>query len=372
MAKTLIALYDDFDDASEMLGELVAAGVRNEDISLVTNYASREYSTYLSRADEGTFHRLNEETLDAGDGALLGVVEGGLIGLGLALIPGVGPILAAGPLVGAITGSLLGAAAGAATGGIVAALVDLDLPEDEAGAYAEGVRRGGAMVVVDVADDLADEAEAIMEEYDPIDIEERQQAWRATGWNGFEPSASPFTPDQIARERAAWVPSHGSGNDLDDTLQASLDDTRQSVTTGTGGLTGYNMDAITEPDGGVPSRYDPAYTYGTPVEPGTDQGSGYTGHEIGGAAYSDDFDLYEKDLRTHYDTVYAGTGIPYAHYRVAYRYGYRLATDERYRSREWRDIEPDARREWDARHDGPWNTFVDAVQHMWNTVRLEA
>lgn len=367
MAKTLIALYDDFDTANDMVNELATAGVPREDISLITSYTSREYSAYLADLDEGTFTPLDDD-VPAAEGATIGAVEGGLIGLGLALIPGVGPILAAGPLVAAVTGGILGAAAGAATGGIVAALVDLDLPETEAGAYAEGVRRGGALVVVDVPnDEMADDAEVIMEEYDPVDMEERQQIWHASGWTGFDRSAPPFTAEQIARERAAWAPSNSATDDMDDTLEVSLDDTRESVTSGTGGLTGYNMDAHTEPDGGVPSRYDPGYTYGTPAEPGADQGD-----ETGSAAYSDDFNLYEKDLRTHYDLHYAGTGVSYDRYLAAYRYGYRLAHDDRYRDHLWRDIEPDVRRQWEAEHPGSWYTFADAIQYMWgahHTVR---
>jgi hypothetical protein len=64
----------------------------------------------------------------------------------------------------------VGGAAGMATGGIVAGLVDLDLDENEAGYYAEGIRRGGTLVILDVQDDMADHAEHVMETFDPVDV----------------------------------------------------------------------------------------------------------------------------------------------------------------------------------------------------------
>jgi uncharacterized membrane protein len=60
------------------------------------------------------------------------------LGLGALAIPGIGPIVAMGPLLG----GLIGAGVGAVTGGITAALIDLGVPEDDIDAYAEATRRG--------------------------------------------------------------------------------------------------------------------------------------------------------------------------------------------------------------------------------------
>ena len=59
----------------------------------------------------------------------------------------------------------------------------------------------------------------------------------------------------------------------------------------------------------------------------------------------------------------------YAHYAPAYRYGYTLATEPRYAGRDWPTIEAEARRDWEARHQGTWDELKDAVFYGWEHVR---
>jgi hypothetical protein len=57
-------------------------------------------------------------------------------------------------------------------------------------------------------------------------------------------------------------------------------------------------------------------------------------------------------------------------YRPGYRFGYDLARSERYRGRDWNEIEMDARREWEQGDDrGPWDRFRDAVRHAWEETK---
>ena len=80
----------------------------------------------------------------AGAGVGIGAVLGWLAGIGSLAIPGVGPLIAAGPIMGALGG----AAVGGAAGGIIGGLIGMGIPEDEAKAYDEKVRDGGVMVSV--------------------------------------------------------------------------------------------------------------------------------------------------------------------------------------------------------------------------------
>jgi hypothetical protein len=202
MAETLIALYDDFDRARKMVEDLVENGYYPDDITLIANDASGEYTRLIN--DMGV-----RDDVSAAEGASFGAAVGALVGLGAAIIPGIGPVLAAGPLAAALTGGLVGAAAGAATGGLVAGLVDMEMPAEEAGYYAEGVRRGGTLALVNVIDDeQAEDVLDIMEAYDPVDIDERVGLWRESGWNGFEPNTDPYTLEQIRQER---INSRGQG-----------------------------------------------------------------------------------------------------------------------------------------------------------------
>lgn len=80
------------------------------------------------------------------------------------------------------------------------------------------------------------------------------------------------------------------------------------------------------------------------------------------------FDDYRDDFRQHYDASYVNSGYTYDEYLPAYRYGYYLATDNRYRDYTWEQLEPTARTYWEEQNVGPWERFKDAVQNAWMRV----
>src|SRR4029450_13412650 len=63
-------------------------------------------------------------------------------------------------------------------------LVDLGVPHEEAHAYAEGVRRGGALVVIESSDERAERGMEILQRLHPVDIHARTAQWRQEGWTG--------------------------------------------------------------------------------------------------------------------------------------------------------------------------------------------
>ena len=63
------------------------------------------------------------------------------------------------------------------------------------------------------------------------------------------------------------------------------------------------------------------------------------------------------------------SGVAYAEYEPAYRYGYELGTHERYRGRDWAALEAEARRDWEARHPSTWERFKEAIRYGWDKVR---
>jgi uncharacterized protein (TIGR02271 family) len=73
-------------------------------------------------------------------------------------------------------------------GGFLDALADLFLPEEDRYAYAEGIRRGGHLLTVRAVDANIDRVISILEECRPVDIDQRAQEWRSTGWTGWEAS----------------------------------------------------------------------------------------------------------------------------------------------------------------------------------------
>jgi hypothetical protein len=201
MIKIIIGSFDHVDDADRAFRDLLRAGFLDADINLiVSNAASAERSD--TRAVEATTE--DETTGGAAKGAVAGGVLGGAAGLAASLmglaIPGIGPILAAGPIVAA----LAGAGAGAVAGGLIGGLTDLGVEKDEAEIYAESVRRGGSLVTVRADETRADEAATILRNNDAIDIARRAEEWKATGWSGYDPDAEPLTPAEIELERERY------------------------------------------------------------------------------------------------------------------------------------------------------------------------
>lgn len=111
-------------------------------------------------------------------GGALGGLTGLLIGLGVISIPGVGPFLAAGPLVAAL--GLTGAAAttatgtvtGAIAGGIIGALTSLGFPPEEAKIYEEEIRGGGILLVVPTLNERTNEVRSLVEKYNAREVRE--------------------------------------------------------------------------------------------------------------------------------------------------------------------------------------------------------
>src|SRR5690348_2360080 len=100
-ARTVVGVFERFEQADSALRDLRAAGFREADISLVMRQSGApELGAGATKADQGTV-----------TGASVGAVLGGIAGLAALAIPGIGPILAAGPIaaaVGALTGGALG------------------------------------------------------------------------------------------------------------------------------------------------------------------------------------------------------------------------------------------------------------------------
>lgn len=90
---------------------------------------------------------------------------------------------------------------GQGAGGLIGALTDIGVPEEQAGLYAEGVRRGGTLVTVSAADDQADRVVEILERHNPVDIDRRAAYWRESGWSGYDANAEPYAADRIEQER---------------------------------------------------------------------------------------------------------------------------------------------------------------------------
>ena len=195
-------LYDDYSDAAQAVTALEQAGIPHSEISIVANNSDGWFdndskgSRRVDRDHDGVDDRAEGAGAGAGIGAVLGGTAGLLAGLGLLAIPGLGPVVAAGWL--ASTAAL--AAAGGTAGGIIGALTQSGVSEDEANIYAEGVRRGGTLVTARVPDADRGRYEAILDR-SAVDIRERGAQYQRNGWSRFDPDAPVYTEEQIRKER---------------------------------------------------------------------------------------------------------------------------------------------------------------------------
>src|SRR6476661_6261323 len=144
---TIIGMFDDPTTARRALETLRDGPLPLEDISIIAQNA------------DGTVGTGNSEDVSAGQGATVGAVWGGLVGLAALLIPGVGPFIAFGALGAALTGAVTGAV----VGGITAALIDFSgIPEDEARGYEQQLRDGKTLVAVKARDEDALEVRRVL------------------------------------------------------------------------------------------------------------------------------------------------------------------------------------------------------------------
>ncbi|WP_262296264.1 hypothetical protein [Microvirga sesbaniae] len=169
--RRISAFFDTYDEAARAVERLEAAHLPSFGISLVSNNFDDTQTRHATRTfDAGTSHDFAGATAAAG--TVAGAGAGLLAGLGTVAVPGFGPVVAAGWLVS----TLVGAGAGAAVGGLAGALADAGLSDEDAQAYAEGVRRGGALVTVKVDEAQADRVVRILDDEGEVEPSGQERA----------------------------------------------------------------------------------------------------------------------------------------------------------------------------------------------------
>jgi hypothetical protein len=160
------AVYGIFRDTVVLGGGLEAlrsAGFRGTDISVLMpeNVGTKDFvHKKETKAPEGA-------TTGAASGAVIGGALGWLVGIGALAIPGLGPFIAAGPIMGL----LAGVGAGGAVGGIAGSLIGLGIPEYEAKRYEGRVKSGGILLSVHCdSSDWVKRAKTILDQTGAEDI----------------------------------------------------------------------------------------------------------------------------------------------------------------------------------------------------------
>jgi hypothetical protein len=165
----VFGIYRTRAEAEEGVQQFIDNGFRSEDISVLLpeNVGTKEFAHEKhTKVPEGA-------ATGAGTGATIGGVLGLLAGIGALAIPGVGPFIAAGPIMGA----LAGIGTGGVIGGFVGALVGMGIPEYEAKRYEGMIKDGGLLVSVHCDNsDWVKRAKGIMERTGAHDISSSGEA----------------------------------------------------------------------------------------------------------------------------------------------------------------------------------------------------
>jgi hypothetical protein len=293
-------------------------------------------------------------------------------------------------------------------------------PDEHISQYAEAVRRGGAVVKVDVEDEpKVDTARQVLQSAGAVNIDERVAEWRGQGWSGR------MDEDEFGRMRDdGALGTHASAGSSAVPSDAGTIGMPASATPGTA-RSSTRVDAGRDEaipvlkeelevgkraqSGGGVRVY--AHTVERPVQESLDLREEHARVErrsVDRPASQADLDAFEErteatqrqetvrdalrdtevevdrlskevgdmlrgsddDLgarfRSDWDRNYGALDGSYEDYEPAYRYGDALSGDSRYAGRRWEDIEPDVRSDWERQHPGSaWERFKAAVRHGW-------
>ena len=368
MAKTLVGLYDGFAEANQVVQELVDNGFARQDISLATHEAAGHHSNYTY--SEGA----------VGDSA-------------------------------------------ADRKKLLNKLAIYGVPEDDANIYAEGVRRGGSLVVVKTSDARADRDLEIMNNAHLVDINERVAHWRQEGWEYSGPTAIPHAvtdggkkgkrsrkgvtaagemtvpviEEEISvgkrdiergrvrihvsqverpveehvqvREERVVVERHpvdrpATKADLDALEDETIEVTEMAEEPVVRKRARVVEEVVVHKD--IKEHTETVRDTVRHTEVNVEQAETHPTTEARG------FETYAPAFRQHYTSTFADRGEAYEKYEPAYRYGYMLTTNPRYRGRNWADVEADVQRDWEARHVGTWDRYRDAIYYGWDKGRVRS
>jgi hypothetical protein len=154
--KSVAGLFRDPAEAQVAVHDLELAGFSRSDISAITR-----------KPAEGEEGPDTEDPSSTMKGAAIGSLAGVFLGVAALAIPGIGPILAAGPIAVALTG----AGVGAATGGIISSLTHIGVSEQEAESWTQGVHQGGTLIIVHSTEENSDRARSILDRHGALNTD---------------------------------------------------------------------------------------------------------------------------------------------------------------------------------------------------------
>jgi uncharacterized membrane protein len=159
MSKTVLGVFENTSQAERAVDDLQRQGFNRKEISIVAKESK------VGRGDRSRGDMEAGQDISGGitTGGAIGGVAGLLAGVGALAIPGLGPIVAAGPIAAALSGAV--------TGGIAGGLIDWGIPEDVGQRFEQRVREGKILAVVRTDDNKINEAADIFRRHGAREVE---------------------------------------------------------------------------------------------------------------------------------------------------------------------------------------------------------
>lgn len=169
-ANSVVAVYGTHTEAEDAVNKLGAAGIDVKKISIVGRdfHTEQHVVGYYTTGDRMKYW--------GGMGAFWGGIWGLLIGAGFFLIPGIGPVLVAGPVLAAIVGGLESAVVVGGLSALAAGLVSIGIPKDSVLKYETAVKSGQYVVVVHGTAQELEQIRAALGKTAPVSVEEHAAA----------------------------------------------------------------------------------------------------------------------------------------------------------------------------------------------------
>lgn len=298
----------------------------------------------------------------------------------------------------------------------------MGVPEEQAGYYAEGINRGGVLATAQVDNNQVDETLRIMNRFNPVDVEQRVEQWRSSGWTGSGVTTSASQAANSAAERyQSGYRSDASSHTDDEVLEVVEEDVKVGKRATERSVRVQKVVEEVPVEEQVNLREEHVVVERRPINRPADTADldsafreeSFEMHELteepvvakearvveevhlrkdvqdrtqtvrdtarrtdvrvsedeGTTFDQNKYDKYDNNFRTLFNQRYGQQGYTYDQYEPAYRYGYTLANDANYQGREWNDVERDARTRWERDNQGNWENFKDAVRDAWDSVR---
>ncbi len=261
--------------------------------------------------------------------------------------------------------------------------------EEVRGYYAEGVRRGGTVVSVLTHEEDADLAADIMSRHGAVDIEERAEEWKKSGWSGYDETSRPYTSEEVEREKKVLpvteeelhvgkrkvgtgkvrVYSHVTETPVEEKVRLREEHAKVERRSVDRPATGREKEAFREQSFEIrESREEPVVSKEARVKEEVVIGkeASERTETIRDKVRRTDVEVENEEFDRYYNSLKEKEKGDYAIYRDAYDYGGELFGDARYSGKGWHDVEADLRRDWERRHPGTWDRYKNTIKHRWD------